>query len=167
MHSAGCVEAMVQIPLSTEGDFEDVEALAILTGARRDIPNSSETSVQGAISPGPQVISRAQLEVHCTDDDYGTRDQPICERPGPEALPGSDPKILRNQVTARARRDPSCNRASDRSPRHSESDTGDQRPSDEARYGGDMTFAPKRVAEINRDIDEHAAAKPVEQTHPK
>ena len=68
---------MAQTPLSIEGDPAGGETLAIPTLVYWDIPNSSETRGQGVNSFGPQVISRNELEVHCTDHDHGTILQPI------------------------------------------------------------------------------------------
>ena len=104
MQCAGSLEAMAQLPSSVVGNPEDANTEATITAVRSGIPLSYEPSVLGAIPPGPQVIIRTDVEVHCTDGDLGNTFQLIRDQPELEELTGHEPKVPRNEIII-ARRD--------------------------------------------------------------
>ena len=106
---------MAQLPSSVVENPEDVNTVATITAVHSGIPLSYEPSALGAIPPGPQVISRTDVEVHCTDEDLGTTFQQIRDRPELDEPIGHEAKVPRNETTT-ARRDPSW-------PRHAEIST--------------------------------------------
>ena len=103
MQFTGSLEATAQLPSSVVGNPEDVNTVAAITAVHSGIP-LSEPSVLGAIPPGPQVISRTDVGVHCTDGDLGNTFQLIRDQPELEELTGHEPKVPRNEIII-ARRD--------------------------------------------------------------
>ena len=164
MQFTGSLEAMAQLPSSVAGNFEDADTVATIAAVHSGIPLSYEPSVLGAIPPRPQVISRTDVDVHCTDGDLGTTFQPTRDQAELEEFTGHEPKVPRNEIIT-ARRDPSWRRRAEITTPLLGTQEVEQQPKEGDLYGIDLSSVHARVAQIQRDIDDRAADA-LEQTPP-
>ena len=155
MQLTGSMEAMAQLPSRIEDDPEGVNTVAAITGAHSGTPLSYGPSVPGVIPPGPQVISRTDVEVHCTDNDLAATFQHIRDRPELDEPTGHEITIPRNEITS-ARRDPSWSRRVDMSPLPIGIQEMEQQLNEGDPFGIDLGQVNARVAQIQRDIDDRA-----------